>query len=120
MKINGWEKLNCMDVYVSGHPADIIGMITIDFFEWKTWGRYQGEIRSTIYDGLKDFRFKLTPSLGNSSVIDLLTFVDHEPYQQFVLHSEHLTLKLVHDLLNTSFNTDLGAHSLKNSGKVRA
>lgn len=103
MKINGWEKLNCTDVYVIGHPADIIGMITIDFFEWKTWGRYQGEIRSTIYDGwMKDFRFKLTPSDNNT--IQINTFIDHEPYQQFVLHSEHLTLKLVQELLNTSFS----------------
>lgn len=39
MKINGWEKLNCMDVCVSGHPVDSIGMITIDFFKWKSEGK---------------------------------------------------------------------------------
>lgn len=107
MKINGWEKLNCMAVYVSGHPADIIiiGMITIDFFKWKIDGKYQGEIRSTLYDGIKDFRFSLT-SYDNTvkELVHLNTFVDHEPFQQFSLNICDITLQRIHDLLNISFN----------------
>jgi hypothetical protein len=111
MKINGWEKLNCMDVYVSGHPADIIGMITIDFFEWKSEGKYQGDIRSTLYDGIKTFKFTLTSY--DDKVVQLNTFVDREPFQQFSLNVSDITLERIHYLLNSSFS------QMHGRGKVR-
>jgi hypothetical protein len=86
-------------------------MITIDFFEWKSEGRYKGDIRSTLYDGIKTFKFTLTSY--DDTVVQLNTFVDKYAYQQFTLNIGDITLERIHYLLNSSFSQMHGRGKVK-------